>query len=230
MPTSASNVESIEVSPQPRFEFPFKLHTILEDAAVQGKESIISWHPDGTSFKIHDKKELEKQVLPRYLSSPKYRSFQRQLSFYNFTFCRDPASEHFRSYYHPLFIRGRRDLCKGMERRHQKSTTKKSSKSPEVKAVEFNQTRPGVVRAPVPQRIDLGAPVPIMNNDFPPYPYCQDGQLASILPKPSTDDGNDLFKFSLEANNFLEMSNPGLTPSTARGFFPTQHFDLGFDV
>eukprot|EP00429_Kryptoperidinium_foliaceum_P072829 CAMPEP_0176052128 /NCGR_PEP_ID=MMETSP0120_2-20121206/25918_1 /TAXON_ID=160619 /ORGANISM="Kryptoperidinium foliaceum, Strain CCMP 1326" /LENGTH=194 /DNA_ID=CAMNT_0017385569 /DNA_START=550 /DNA_END=1134 /DNA_ORIENTATION=+ len=163
------------IAPRPRFEFPFKLHKILEDADAQGLDSIISWHPDGKSFKVHDKEQLEKQVLPRYLHSPKYRSFQRQLSFYNFTFCRDPSSHRFRSYCHPLFIRGRPDLCKDMERRGNVSSKKSDDLEdselidiqpiPLYQAVRYRdrellfspETRRGLMNAFMPCRIPSGA-------------------------------------------------------------------------
>ena len=56
--------------------FPFKLHTMLEDAIKQGFDSDVSWVNDGMAFKIHNRENFAKQVLPRYFSQTQYKSFQ----------------------------------------------------------------------------------------------------------------------------------------------------------
>ena len=56
--------------------FPFKLHTMLEDATKQGFDSDVSWVHDGMAFKIHNRENFAKQVLPRYFSQTQYKSFQ----------------------------------------------------------------------------------------------------------------------------------------------------------
>ena len=60
--------------------FPLKLRQMLIDVANESREDIISWQPDGLSFKIFKPKELEELILPRYFKHGKYRSFQRQVS------------------------------------------------------------------------------------------------------------------------------------------------------
>lgn len=42
--------------------FPFVLHKLLEDAELQGFDSIVSWRPSGRSFKIHNKEAFVDQV------------------------------------------------------------------------------------------------------------------------------------------------------------------------
>jgi hypothetical protein len=56
--------------------FPFKLHTMLEDATKQGFDSDVSWVNDGMAFKIHNRENFAKQILPRYFSQTQYKSFQ----------------------------------------------------------------------------------------------------------------------------------------------------------
>ena len=56
--------------------FPFKLHTMLEDATKQGFDSDVSWVHDGMAFKIHNRENFAKQILPRYFSQTQYKSFQ----------------------------------------------------------------------------------------------------------------------------------------------------------
>ena len=61
------------LSPPPGALFPSRLYQLLEDAEKDGLESIISWMPDGKSFKVHDKEKFERDLMPRYFGSSKYR-------------------------------------------------------------------------------------------------------------------------------------------------------------
>ena len=56
--------------------FPFKLHTVLEEAKMCGFEDIASWIQDGKAFKIHNRDRFTKEVLPLYFSQSHYKSFQ----------------------------------------------------------------------------------------------------------------------------------------------------------
>ena len=51
---------------------------ILDDAQLYNFEHIVSWQPDGVSFKVHRIRDFETKILPRYLEQTKVRSFQRQ--------------------------------------------------------------------------------------------------------------------------------------------------------
>ena len=88
-----------------RIIFPKKLHELLQQNI---HPEIISWLPDGQSFKIHKQMEFETFILRTYFGGMKFRSFQRQLHLYAFTklekrvqlyeykhihFCRDDASK-----------------------------------------------------------------------------------------------------------------------------------------
>ena len=46
------------VSNQGQQSFPLKLHSMLNDATSKGFDGIISWNPDGCSFKIHQPAEF----------------------------------------------------------------------------------------------------------------------------------------------------------------------------
>ncbi len=63
-----------------RRDFPSKLHEMLHDSKTQGREHIISWGPDGTSFKVHQPEDFVAEVMPKYFKQTKYRSFQRMVS------------------------------------------------------------------------------------------------------------------------------------------------------
>lgn len=62
------------------FLFVVKLYELLRDCEhdQDGKGRIISWTPDGKSFKVHKPKEIILSLLPTYFNQTKYKSFQRQ--------------------------------------------------------------------------------------------------------------------------------------------------------
>ena len=92
--------------------FPRKLLDVLNDAAKYGFEHIISWLPDGKSFRVHDPILFTGVIMPRYFQNQtKYKSFQRQLNLYSFkpvTLRRGKCSRG--ASYHPLFRRDMPDL------------------------------------------------------------------------------------------------------------------------
>jgi HSF-type DNA-binding len=102
--------------------FPFILHEVLESANELNFECIISWVPNSDSFFIvHKPKEFEQFIMKRYfLKQNHYKSFLRQLNIYGFARVvskrNDPASPPNGAYGHPLFVRGKPDLCFLMDR------------------------------------------------------------------------------------------------------------------
>ena len=64
-----------------RIIFPQKLYELLQRSS---HPEIISWLPDGKSFKIHKKDDFEQFILSEYFGGMKFRSFQRQLHLYGF--------------------------------------------------------------------------------------------------------------------------------------------------
>lgn len=103
--------------------FPVKLHALLES---QRYESIISWQPDGKSFIVQNTQEFVRLILPTHFNQTKLKSFQRQLSFYNFK--RISSGPYAGGYKHELFIRGYAHLCKNIMRTNiiKKNKTRKS--------------------------------------------------------------------------------------------------------
>ena len=62
--------------------FPVILHHLLSDNLTP---SIISWHPDGLSFVIHNANLLEKTILRKYFGKEsQFSSFRRKLKRYGF--------------------------------------------------------------------------------------------------------------------------------------------------
>jgi hypothetical protein len=75
------------------WEFPQLLLDLLEDAENDGNEHIISWTPDGLAFKVHQRDEFMKQLIPNYFGLTKYNSFARQLQLWGFVFCKGAPSK-----------------------------------------------------------------------------------------------------------------------------------------
>jgi HSF-type DNA-binding len=61
--------------------FPHKLYHILQNRDFK---DIIAWMPHGRSWKLLDRKEFTKRVLPLYFRHQKHASFKRQLSGWEF--------------------------------------------------------------------------------------------------------------------------------------------------
>lgn len=64
--------------------FPLQLYDMLMDAEKDpALQAIVSWLPDGKSFILHKKNEME-SVLKRYFNGVKVGSFTKQLNIYGF--------------------------------------------------------------------------------------------------------------------------------------------------
>lgn len=94
--------------------FPFKMHDILSRMEADGHSNTMSWMPHGRSFKIHDLDGFHEHILPVYFRHTKKSSLLRQLNLYGFR--RISAGPDKGSYYHELFLRGKRFLCGRMRR------------------------------------------------------------------------------------------------------------------
>eukprot|EP00539_Tryblionella_compressa_P007742 CAMPEP_0178772306 /NCGR_PEP_ID=MMETSP0744-20121128/22477_1 /TAXON_ID=913974 /ORGANISM="Nitzschia punctata, Strain CCMP561" /LENGTH=370 /DNA_ID=CAMNT_0020428985 /DNA_START=9 /DNA_END=1120 /DNA_ORIENTATION=+ len=93
-----------------RESFPYKLHTILDDASGAGFDDIISWTPDGNSFKVFSKARFEEVVMGRYFESNKYKTFQRNLNLWGFQVGPNKEIKN------EFFVRGQPELCGQMQR------------------------------------------------------------------------------------------------------------------
>ena len=77
-PTTPSNGPTAEVAQQLRF--PWKLHLLLERCEYEKHESIVSWLPNGKSFKVHDKERFVKEIMPSFFGTQSFKTFQRNLN------------------------------------------------------------------------------------------------------------------------------------------------------
>jgi len=95
--------------------FPKRLYDMLENAERDGYAHIISWMPDGKSFKIHVDGSLDEehekaliQVLKQTFNQTRFKSFLRQLQLYGFErIYKGPRRGECK---HGFLVRGRRDL------------------------------------------------------------------------------------------------------------------------
>jgi hypothetical protein len=94
--------------------FPVKVHQMLHDAEKSGHDDIVSWMPDGKSFKIHDRARFVRFTMPSYFGTCKFRSFQRNLNLWNFKVAN--TFPHKGEISHSLFVRDSPDLCGTMKR------------------------------------------------------------------------------------------------------------------
>lgn len=100
--------------------FPWKLHEMLDAAAEEGVESIVSWLPNNRSFKVFDTKLFTETIMKRYFKQTKYKSFQRQLNIWGFRRIHDGDGRG--GYYHAHLVRGQAYLCRNMTRTKVKGT------------------------------------------------------------------------------------------------------------
>jgi HSF-type DNA-binding len=47
--------------------FPVKLHYMLGELKRDGLDHIVSWQPHGRCFIVHNQKEFEQKILPKYV-------------------------------------------------------------------------------------------------------------------------------------------------------------------
>ena len=94
--------------------FPIRLYELLDLAARDNFEHVISWLPSGSGFKVHDKDLFQKMILGTYFNQSQYKSFTRQLSIYGFERILSGAASG--GYEHRLFKRGDVASCKVMKR------------------------------------------------------------------------------------------------------------------
>ena len=71
-------------------KFPLKLHAILLDP---NNESLITWLPNGHSWRVIKRKMFEKEVIPLYFRHSNFSSFMRQVNGWGFQRVNDHENE-----------------------------------------------------------------------------------------------------------------------------------------
>eukprot|EP00934_Nitzschia_sp_Nitz4_P003861 Nitzschia sp. Nitz4//scaffold118_size93875//43199//44649//NITZ4_004787-RA/size93875-augustus-gene-0.84-mRNA-1//1//CDS//3329533721//3851//frame0 len=114
MNPSCSSPDDTVAPSEKKETFIDKLILILKDAENKDFENIISWEPDGKSFKVHKIKDFETKILPSYLQQTKLRSFQRQLIKYGFSRIQGGAARG--AYQHPKFVKSNLSSSRNIEK------------------------------------------------------------------------------------------------------------------
>jgi len=106
-------------------QFPWKLYDMLLTAEKRNEEHIISWIRGGKAFKVHNRNLFIEEYMKKMFNQTKYKSFQRQLNLWGFERVQNGPDKG--SYFHPLFLKGRRDCCQCLTRVRLKGTGEKAA-------------------------------------------------------------------------------------------------------
>ena len=60
------------------FQFPWKLHDMLDRSSSEGSEDVVSWVDNGEAFRVHLPDAFVKNVMPRFFKQTKYKSVSNQ--------------------------------------------------------------------------------------------------------------------------------------------------------
>jgi hypothetical protein len=117
--------------------------TYIDESNDDTLRSIVSWNEDGRTFYVRDQDKFEVAILPKFfIKQTRYRSFQRQLNFYNFKRITKGPFEG--SYGHPLCIKRNESLAQKIER------CPKATAS--MKSVKAKQERSTITSSGLPQQ------------------------------------------------------------------------------
>ena len=213
--------------------FPLKLYRILFEAETDCNQDIISFCPDGRSFMIHKIDDFVTSIMPKYFTSNRMASFQRQLNLYGFSkILRGPDKGGFS---HSAFVKNQRNLCLTIKRKTQalkvpphllKEPTPEAKDSPSV--------------CPSPRgSINVGCGSPLLNQitlDTPPSPLKSasiPGDAFSPLGKPTGVSAGfstlpslmmcEDLRRSLQEPRRMAIPPPVPAPSTAGELFILKH-------
>jgi len=115
--------------------FPHKMYDLLNDVERKGLNDIVSWLPDGKSFKIHSQIGFEQSIMPLYFSGmSSYKSFRRQLNLYGIYQHRHRPNQDANAYSHDLLVRGQRHLCDKIARKKTNPPSKSKTGSSSSKS------------------------------------------------------------------------------------------------
>lgn len=167
--------------------FPEKLYQMLDHIALNEVElsSIVSWQPHGRCFLVKKVKEFTSTVLPRFFQQKKYASFQRQLNLYGFN--RITKGPDKGSYYHELFLRSKKFLCRGIARMKVKGTGARMASNPDQEPNFYKMP-------PMPPLLSADSSIPIQTD--------QHGRNIRVTP-----DSSEPTRISSSAMPPLELPN-----------------------
>jgi hypothetical protein len=132
---------------------------MLENAERDGYAHLISWLPDGKSFKIHAERSLNGSdeqnlvdILKKHFNQTRFKSFLRQLQLYGFE--RTYKGPHKGVCKHEFFVRGRKDLI------HKKSIDAFQRKANDSSKISPKNLR-AIFEPPRPSEVVGSSPFPM---------------------------------------------------------------------
>jgi len=99
--------------------FPYILHGMLDDVEKIGKTQIVSWNPDGKSFRIHDPDAFVSLILGKYFKkyvggiASRLTQFRSELKDWGFEDAVD-GNGMWETFTHHCFQKGQSNLCRYM--------------------------------------------------------------------------------------------------------------------
>jgi hypothetical protein len=121
--------ETSRSSSQGNALFPWKLHKMLTFCETEGKDTVVSWLPQGKAFKVHNTAAFVSEILPMHFKQTKYKSFQRQLNLWGFQRITKGTETEKGAYLHPDFLKNQEDLCQKLNRQSAKKQSSEAVKS-----------------------------------------------------------------------------------------------------
>ncbi|KAG7338483.1 HSF-type DNA-binding protein [Nitzschia inconspicua] len=103
---------------RPEHNFLVRLRVLLDDAARDGNQLIVSWLPHGKGFTIHDRACFTDTILPRYFKG-KFTSFRQALRNHGFAQMGGNNWDE-GAHYHKFFSRDEPLLCQGLTQEQMK--------------------------------------------------------------------------------------------------------------
>jgi hypothetical protein len=188
--------------------FPQKLYEMLdyvETSDETGLADIIRWQPHGRCFIVRKPKEFADIVLPRFFQQKKYASFQRQLNLYGFN--RITKGPDRGSYYHELFLRGKKFLCRGINRIKIKGTGARMASNPDTEPDFYSMPASGtsVPASPVTDTNSMS----MMSQFNPQESLTRHSAYMPNLPSYPTTDMNQSFQTNFPSDD-LEFVFDGM--------------------
>jgi hypothetical protein len=95
--------------------FPHKLYRMVAEAEEEGNDNIVSFFAHGKAFAIHKPHDFVREIMPKYFTTSRMSSFQRQLNLYGFR--RITEGQDKGGYFHESFLKGRKSLIKKIKRK-----------------------------------------------------------------------------------------------------------------
>merc|ERR1711862_20695 len=112
----------------------------MGETEKRGNDDVISFFPRGCGFRIHKQQRFIAEILPKYFSTSRLSSFQRQLLFYGFH--RISKGVEKGGYSHKYFVKGQKYLCKHIKRNVFHDTKKPSHENERYSQNSVDDTPP----------------------------------------------------------------------------------------